>query len=162
MDDLDVAPKSSRVKHPGATEIYYPERVLIVGWEKSKDALSAIGTLSRALRVAGLVPLVLPTIARARTGAETWRQQRTRVCIVRDGVDGLEPDVACREIRLAAPWLDLIVATDRATLHPAERIAAHINGCLGFSPIDPVVLAAQAAAVVSRHAVIRAARGEGE
>lgn len=80
---------------------------------------------------------------------------------MRDGVDGLEPDVVCREIRLAAPWLDVIVATDRPVLHSAERIAAHLNGCIAFAPIDPVALAAQAAAVVSRHTTTRVSAGEG-
>lgn len=82
------------------------------------------------------------------------------MCIIRDGVDGLEPYVACREIRIAAPWLDLVVATPRLHLSPVERIAAHLNGCAAFSPLDPVVLLAQAAALVTRHGVTRKPRGE--
>lgn len=70
---------------------------------------------------------------------------------------GLTPtdlSAAVRELRFLAPWLDLVVVTDR-DLGEVERIALHVLGVVAILPPRPALIAAVVGALANRHADIR-------
>lgn len=138
----------------------WPVRVIVVGYASKREGTKDVSHPAAALNRAGLVPLVVNSLARARETSNSWKGKMARVCIARADTDGLHPCVVAQELRLAAPWWDLVLVVP-AGIGDVERIALHRIGVVGFSPPRPDVTAALALALASRHAIVRSPRGGG-